>query len=235
MKTRSTRDVWKKLSAMDFFRSTMIVLLLFLVASAISAWSRLTWGESLTLVMTPAMILVLVLGLTRIRLQKNMRGIVLLDAGENPQRGLYTVIATTSLVGGGMGGIAMLFESQRTLHSLHFVLFSLVPGTVFLIKALGRAEFCQNGIWAYTALIPWSSIEAYQWKSSDEWKQSALWISCKNRLESPAVVKLDIPESEKENVESLLKQYAPSATALHKQLLRSIDDGSALHCGVKQK
>lgn len=228
MSIRSTDDIWRQRTKWDFLRPTIIVLLLFLVASAIWALSHLKWTESLTLVMIPAVILTLVLGLTRIRLQKNMRGIVLLDAGENPQRGLYTVLATLLLIGGGMGGIAMFFESQRTLHSLHVVLFSVVSGTVFLIKALGRAEFCQNGIWAYTTLIPWSSIEAFQWKSSDEWKQSALWISCKKRLESPAAIRLDIPESEKENVESLLKQYAPSATALHKQLLRPIDAGSVL-------
>lgn len=226
MEARSNKNSRRQVSINGILQTAAIFLVFGSITAAIWALSHLTWTESVTLVVTTAVSLLLFLRLMRLRSQKNVRGIVLLDAGEFPQRGLYAVIATLSLLGGGMWVTAMIFESGSTLRSLHYLVFSVVPGTVFLIHARGRAEFCENGIWAYSALIPWSSIEAFQWKSSDEWKHSALWISYKNRLEAPASIKLDICENEKENIESLLNQYAPSATALHKQLLSPIDAGS---------
>jgi hypothetical protein len=223
MKIRSNKNLWRQVSIKGIVQITVFLLVIFSVTAAICALSSLTWAESWTLVMTPAISLALVILLRRIRSQKQMRGSVLLDAGNNPQRGLFAFIAVTSLVCGGMTIIAMFFESQRTLNSIHIVVYSVVAGTVFLMKAMGSVEFCENGIWAHTGLIPWSSVEAFEWKRSDEWKHSAFWISYKNWLESSVDIKLDIPENEKENVEALLKQHAPSATALHKQLLKPID------------
>ena len=122
----------------------------------------------------------------------------------------------------------MFFEDGGTLRDFCYVSLFVLFATLWLFGSSGNAEFCENGIWAYTALILWSAIEAYQWKPSDEWKQSALWINFKHTpFPSASAIYLDIPDKEKENVESLLNQYAPEATSLHKQLLKPTHaDGS---------
>ncbi|HSG72240.1 MAG TPA: DUF5673 domain-containing protein, partial [Planctomycetaceae bacterium] len=195
--------------------------------AAIAMSTSLSWSECFGVVYLASVSGLIFIMVLRWWTQKNFRGEV-----------LYSTEADPSGYGGIMMGVfyfllaceRSIFELSENLvfNGLSFLplIFSLI--VLNYVMCTKRLEFCENWIWAFSNLTRWNDLETYEWKHAGERKKSALRIKYTNWLLVSAKREVDIPDEDKETVEELLKQYAPSAIKLVPVKLQPLDDFTTL-------
>lgn len=180
---------------------------------AIAMSTSLSWFESFGVVIFAGVSILVFMIFLRWWTQRNFRGAVLYSGETYPYRHviiggwvLFFILACSRII----------FESTEnlTFNVLYFLPLAALNMVAHYVTYSGRLEFCENGIWAFSNLTRWNDIETYEWKHAGERKKSALWIKYTNWLLVSAKREVVIPDEDKETVEELLKQYAPSAIKL---------------------
>ena len=96
---------------------------------------------------------------------RTVAGRFLLDCGPFPMRkGLLVMVASNLLMGLTCGAGLILIPGVPKI-GLAGPAIWIALAAFPLIKACGRLQVRDNGIWAYSCLIPWGNIGSRQWTS----------------------------------------------------------------------
>lgn len=194
---------------------------------AIAMSTSLSWFESFGVVIFAGVSILILIIILRWWTQKNYRGAVLYSTETYPYRHVGVTLGVLMFV---LACSKIIFESSENLpfNALIFLPIASLSIVLNYVMYSGQLEFCKNGIWTFSNLTRWNDIETYEWKHAGERKKSALSIKYTNWLLVSAKREVDIPDEDKETVEALLKQYAPSAIKLVPVKLQPLDDFTTL-------
>jgi hypothetical protein len=127
-------------------------------------------------------------------------GQVLLDCGPNPRRSSYLVLAAVPLV----LVVSRALRGDLSWSLIAALVCSFQIGIMFLIWALGRLQFRQNGLWKYYGLLRWDKIESCQWSQDSRLRvKPEIYFSLLDRGDLP------IPPEQKRLVDELLQKHCP--------------------------
>jgi len=219
MATPETSVVWKECGRSFNRRAATIYLILFAASAPLGIAVRFLtdfgWMESLLIgfftVYVPVAAYLLV---KRRRDGVKQRGEIIWDFGRRPGSEVWGILAYLGLFLLIMMLIANLVQLNEGKEITLIITIYVFAGWASTFKnSSGKLLFCTNGIWAYLRLLPWDALEYFEWKESDEWKHSALWLKYRSPKFGPMREILIIPDKSKDEVEELLRQHLQMPTA----------------------
>lgn len=128
---------------------------------------------------------------------RRIGGRVLLDCGPRPLWWLFFLNAATGILLAWDGSSAGVPVSPGALKYVSFSAF-------WVVMALGRLQFLENGIWAYNGLLRWSNVVAYAFTDDSTLvlRTRGFWSFLRSALQ--------VPPEQRELVEKLL-EHVPRA------------------------
>jgi len=180
-----------------------------LIAVAVSLMGSLSFTESykaicLVLEVASLIVVAVLVGFWFYRLRD--RGGVLLDFGPDPGRKMFLVVGLFCLLAGFLSAAVTVMASRRAdINSVVLPAIQIALATQFLVRATGRVQVTEKGLWQSANLLPWDKIGSYRWVN-----HSTL-VAVKGV--GPFSFKMPVPIEHKKAVDDLLTRHGLIASA----------------------
>jgi hypothetical protein len=132
---------------------------------------------------------------------KAKAGVLLLDCGPYPKRGVTYLVAVGLFIYFGLTSVQKFVGGSKRQGAVA-LLFAL-SGVALGFIASGRLQFREHGIWGYVALIEWKRLKSYRWDGN------VLVVAWRTPFRIARGVLL-VPVELQPRADDLLKQYAPA-------------------------
>lgn len=137
-------------------------------------------------------------GVTMFRGYAN-RGEVLIDCGPHPARKQYHALLTIMFLG------ALAFAvGYRETAGVAIAISLLVTSSFFWIASKGRLQICENGVFQYFGLLPWSRIGSYRWEGTTD---ATLMIQSNSTMAILTRGAFPVAVEQKEAVEAIMQEH----------------------------
>lgn len=174
-----------------------------LIAVAVSLLGNLSFADSykavcLVLEVASLIVVAVLVGIWIVKLRD--RGGVLLDFGPDPGRKVFLVIGVFCLLAGFLSAaVAVMASSRVDANTVVLPAIQVALAVQFLVRATGRVQVTEKGLWQSANLLPWKEIGSYRWLND------STLVAVKGV--GPISFKMPVPIEHKNAVDDLLTRH----------------------------
>jgi len=134
------------------------------------------------------------------------RGGVLLDFGPDAGRKMFLVVGLFCLLVGFLSAaLAVMASSHTDINNVVLPAIQVALAVQFLVRATGRVQVTEKGLWQSANLLPWDQIGSYRWVND------STLVAVKGV--GPISFKIPVPIEHKKAVDDLLTRHGLIASA----------------------
>jgi hypothetical protein len=199
---------WMRVFALTFTLIAVVLGYLSLLTLGVALISDQSFGEAFhEVTLFVNVVLLIPLSGTAFLLSRTLRrrGCIVADLGPDRLRMLFCVAAILCLIAATLQGFSALQNLNRRPSnvgqwyavSLAAMMLSMVPQ--FAIRAFGRIQLTENGIFQNCSLLRWEQVDFYRWEDTS----TNLLVKAKG----PLSLNLPVPTMDKQPIQELLARH----------------------------
>ena len=198
-------------AARDLLRGLVVIGVMIIVFFGLFRLLPVSWGDRAWVTVQFSLSVVFWAHIVTWPRRKRQAGAVLLDLGRSSMHKFYLVVGCFVLIGiGSVRDALSEAGGEIGIDAISLSLFHLSVVALLLFSGLSGWKVRERGILHFDCLVKWKHIESYAWGGNGGHTTLALRI--RRRLPFFGTLRLRVPSTHKDALDSLLAEHVPSAT-----------------------